>query len=313
MQAIVVEEFGSADQLSLASLPEPRAGDGEVVIGVEAAGVGLVDVLQRQGFLGVSAAGYIPGVEVAGRVIAVGRGVDERLIGKRVFAQGRGGYAQQFTGSADALVALPEQLSSEAAIALGINALVAHFSIRRAGLNAGEAVLVRGASGGIGAMAAQMAAASGAVVTAITNSDAAEAVAGLGVHHVVRRGTDPDPKGPFNVIIDPVAGDAVLALINALAPNGRYVINGAAAGFPPPDIGAALLRGFAGSPTYSLFSLDSVSREDLVSAATEIFARAADGEARPLISEVFPLHDAARAHKLLESGKSFGKIVLRPS
>lgn len=313
MQAIVVKEFGSADQLCLADLPDRRPGDGEVIIDVEAAGVGLVDVLQRQGYLGASAPGYIPGVEVAGRVASVGAGADESLVGKRVFAHGRGGYAQQFIASAGGLVALPEGVSFETAVALGINALVARFSIRRADLRDGETVLVRGASGGIGAMAAQMAAVSGAVVTAITNADAAEGVAALGVRHVIRRGIDPEPEGPFDVIIDPVAGEAVLALIGALAPNGRYVVNGAAAGFPPAEVGGALLRGFSRSPTYSLFSLDSVSREDVVSAANEIFAQAAGGKIRPVIAEVLPLHDAAGAHKMLESGKSFGKIVLRPS
>ena len=288
MQAIVVKEFGSADKLSLADLPTAVAGEGEVVIDVETAGVGLVDVLQRQGFLGVHAPGYTPGVEVAGRVACVGAGVDEHLIGKRVFAQGKGGYAQQF------------------------NALVARFSIRKAGLRAGERILVRGASGGIGAMAAQMAVKAGAIVTAVTNADAAESVAALGVGHVIRRRADPEPKGPFEVVIDPVAGEAVLALIGALAPNGRYVVNGAAAGFPPAGIGEALLQGFSKSTTYSLFSLDSVSPDEVVSAATEIFAQSARGELRPFIAEVLPLHEAVRAHKMLETGGSFGKIVLRP-
>lgn len=313
MQAVVVNEFGSAYQLTLADLPDRHPGHGEVVISVEAAGVGLVDVMQRQGYLGATIPGFVPGLEVAGRVVSVGPEADDGLIGKRVFALGSGGYAQQFVASASGLIALPEGVSSDAAVALGINALVAHFSIRRAGLRSGETILVRGASGGIGAMVAQMAALSGAVVTAVTNADAAESVAALGVQHVVRRGIDPQPTGPFDVIIDPVAGDAVPALISTLAPNGRYVINGAAAGFPPADIGGALLQSFSRSPSYSLLSLDSVSRDDLVSAATEIFAKAASGDIRPLIADVLPLHEAARAHELLESGRSFGKVVLNPS
>lgn len=311
MQAIVVNEFGPADHLSLIDVPARTAGDGEVVIAVEAAGVGLVDVLQRQGYLGASAP-YIPGVEVAGRVASVGAGVDARLIGQRVFAQGQGGYAQQFVAGAGGLVMLPDGVSFEAAVALGINALVARFSLGTARLEAGERVLVRGASGGIGAMAAQMAAQMGAAVTAVTNRQAADGVAALGVSRVIRRGIDPEPEGPFDVVIDPVAGDAVPALLGTLAPNGRYIVNGAAAGLPPAGIGEALLQGFSRSPSYSLFSLDSVSRDAVLAAATEIFAQAARGELRPLIAEVLPLHEAARAHKILEAGKSFGKLVLTP-
>lgn len=312
MQAIVVKEFGSADQLSLAELPDLIPGEGEVVIHVEAAGAGLVDVLQRQGFLGVSAPGYIPGVEVAGRVVAVGLGVDEHLEGKRVFALGRGGYAQQFVASASGLVPLPERVSSEAAVALGVNALVASFSITRARLETGERLLVRGASGGIGAMVAQLAGRRGAVVTAVTSSGMADSVAALGVQHVLRRGTDPQPEGPFDVIIDPVAGEAMLSLIETLAPNGRYVVNGAAAGFPPAAISQVLLQSFTKSPTYSLLSLDSVPQEERLRVATALFAEAARGELIPHIAQVLPLREATEAHRMLEAGGFFGKVVLKP-
>lgn len=312
MQAIVVKEFGSADQLSLTELPDLLPAAGEVVIDVEAAGVGLVDVLQRQGFLGVSAPGYIPGVEVAGRVVAVGSGVDEHLKGTRVFAQGRGGYAQQFVASASGLVPLPDHVSSEAAVALGVNALVASFSITRARLEAGERLLVRGASGGIGAMVAQLAVRRGAVVTAMTSSGMADSVAALGVQHVLRRGIDPEPEGPFDVIIDPVAGEAMLALIETLAPNGRYVVNGAAAGFPPATVSQVLLQCFTKSLTYSLLSLDSVPQEERLTVATALFAEAARGELKPHIVQVLPLREAAEAHRALEAGGFFGKVVLKP-
>lgn len=312
MQAIIVKEFGSADQLSLTTIPDLVPGEGEVVIHVEAAGVGLVDVLQRQGFLGVSAPGYIPGVEVAGRVMAVGSGVDEYLLGQRVFAQGRDGYAEQFVASARGVVLLPEHVSSEAAVGLGVNALVASFSITRASLEAGEALLVRGASGGIGAMVAQLAVRRGAVVTAVTSPGMADSVAALGVQHVVRRGTDPQPKGPFDVIIDPVAGEATVAFVETLASNGRYVVNGAAAGFPPATISQVLLQGFTKSPTYSLLSLDSVPQEEKLAEATALFAQAARGELEPPIAQVLPLREAAEAHKVLEAGRLFGKVVLKP-
>lgn len=312
MQAIIVNEFGAASQLTLTDLPALNPGEGEVAIAVEAAGVGLVDVLQRQGLLGAKP-GFIPGLEVSGRVTAVEPGVDKSLLGRRVFALGTGGYAQQFTARADGLVALPAGLSPTSAVALGVNALVAHFSLQRAQARAGNTVLVRGASGGIGAMVAQMAVRLGAIVTAVTNAGAADQVAALGVQNVVRRGIDPVPTGPFDIIIDPVGGEAVVNLIGALAPNGRYVVNGAAAGFPPADIGATLLQNFTKSPTYSLFSLDSASQEAVLSAASKIFAKVASADIRPLIAAELPLGEAVQAHNLLKSGDRFGKIVLKPS
>ncbi|MFN3687141.1 zinc-binding alcohol dehydrogenase family protein [Salinarimonas sp.] len=312
MKAILVKEFGPPDGLALVDLPAPVAGDGQVVVAVEAIGVGLVDVLARRGHLGAAAPGFAPGVEVAGRVETVGTGVDPALIGKRVFALGRGGYAEQFVADRDGVFPLPETVSAEAAMALGVNALVARLSIERARLAAGERVLVRGASGGIGAVAAQMAASSGAIVTATTRAEAAEQVRGMGVQEVIRRDLDPEPEGPFDVVIDPVAGDGMLALIGTLARNGRYVVNGAAAGFPPAGIDQAMLQNFSKSLTYSMVSLDSVAKTELARVAAAVFAEAARGALRPIVAEVLPLRDAARAHRMLETGKRFGKIVLQP-
>ncbi len=310
MKAIIVKEFGMADQLTLVDFPALAAGEGQVVIDVVAIGVGLVDVLARRGYLGATA-GFVPGVEVAGRIASVGAGVDAQLIGKPVFAHGQGGYAEQFIANLRGLVLLPENVPAEAAVALGVNALVARFSIRRARLAAGERVLVRGASGGIGAIATQMSVRSGAVVTAVTRTEAAEHVHALGVREVIRRDSDPEPEGPFDVIIDPVAGEGMLPLIETLAPNGRYVVNGAAAGLPPAGVDQLMLRYFSKSLTYSLFSLDSVCREEMVSAAEEVFAEAARGELRPIVAKVLPLQDAALAHDILEAGNCFGKVVLK--
>lgn len=312
MKVIEMKAVGSADQLTLVDRPDPQAGFGQVVIDVEAIGVGLVDVLQRQGYLGPVAAGHILGLEAAGRVAAVGAGVNEDLVGKRVYARGQGAYAEQFVAPADTLALLPDQVSSDAAVGLGINALVAWFSILKTGLHADETVLVRGASGGVGAMAAQMAVTRGAMVTAVTNAEAAHDVAALGVKNILRRGLDTEPQGPFDVIIDPVAGDAVPSLIRTLAPNGRYLINGAAAGMPPPSTAEELTRAFSSSPTYSLLSLDSVAGADLLYATDQIFAWAARGDLRAYVAQSFPLRDAAEAHKMLESGVRFGKVVLNP-
>src|SRR5690606_5568078 len=121
MKAVVVNRVGAADGLELTEVPDSVCGAGQVSIAVEAAGVGLVDVLQRQGFLGAVAPGHILGLEVAGRVSSVGAGVDASLIGKRVYARGPGGYAERFVASAGEIVALPDAVASASAVALGIN------------------------------------------------------------------------------------------------------------------------------------------------------------------------------------------------
>lgn len=312
MQAIVVNQVGPAEGLAFTEIPNLTCGHGQVLIAVEAAGVGLVDVLMRQGYLGAVAPGYIPGLEVAGRVTAAGAGVDPEVVGTRVYARGAGGYAQHFVARAADIVELPEAVSATTAVALGINALVARFSLIRGGVRRGEKVLVRGASGGVGALVAQMAVRMGAEVTAITNESSAESVRALGVPHVIRRGIDPLPTGPFDVIIDPVAGAAVPGLIGALAPNGRYVINGAAGGMPPEDAGQSLVAHFSRSPTYGMFSLDSVPAGEVAAVTSEIFAEAARGELDGFVAREFALQDAIEAHKMLEAGPRFGKVVLRP-
>src|SRR5690606_36567747 len=144
------------------------------------------------------------------------------------------------------------------------NALVAHFSLRRARLRSTEHVLVRGASGGVGLTTVQMALLSGATVTAIANSGAADRLSALGVHRVQARDLGTDFDGSFDVIVDPVGDSDTPEFVGKLSPNGRYVLNGAAGGFPPADFGMALLHNFVGSPSFSMFSLNSVPVAELV-------------------------------------------------
>lgn len=313
MKAVIVRAFGGADQLTVSEVPDLIPGEGQVLIQVEVIGVGLVDVLKRRGSLGGDAV-FIPGSEVAGRVVAVGLGVDAGLNGRRVFAQGSGGgYASQFLAEASSIVLIPEHLSAENAVALGVNSLVAFFSQRQSRLKVGEKVLIRGASGGIGFASVQAAVRLGASVTAITNSDAAAKIEALGAYRVVRRDQGESVEGPFDVVIDPVGGEDVAKYIGALAVNGRYVLLGAADGFPEATFGKALFGIFQKSPTFSVFSMASVPPEEVRNAATAIFDAAEKGTFLPTIGRIFPLFEAAAAHVSLESGKVIGKILLRPT
>jgi NADPH:quinone reductase len=149
LKAIVVQSLGGPQNLALVDLPAPSAGAGQVLTAVEAAGVGLVDVLLRQGPIpGSSAPGFVPGIEVAGTVITVGEGVDRSWLERRVFTMVTGGgYAERVAAEASRLVPLPPTMKAVDAVALGVNALVlesasaAHAKLEAGGVF-GKLVLV---------------------------------------------------------------------------------------------------------------------------------------------------------------------------
>jgi NADPH:quinone reductase len=320
MKAVVVTSFGGPEVLELQEQPVPEPASGQVFVAVEAAGVGLADSFLRRGFLAHLEPGITPGLEMAGTVVAVGEGVDEAWLHSRVYAMVEEGiregcYAEFVAVDVVQLVPLPPTISSVHAVALGVNALVAEFVLRRAQVKAGEHVLVRGAGGGIGVMCVQLAAHRGATVTASTSSaERVEPLRKFGASFVVDRSGEPfsgDAPAQYDAVLDPVAGADMLAFSAKLRPNGRVVLAGIAAGPPPAELATAIVD--PRSLTFSMVSLDSVSQLDRQSALREIFASASRGEVTPVVDEVLDLSRAAEAHAHLEAGKAFGKIVLAVS
>lgn len=312
MRVIKIAKLGSPDGLVLGQVPDLLPGEGEVVIEVSAAGVGLVDVLKRRDGLGGAGPGHILGGEVAGTIIRVGVGVDQSLIGRRVFAQGSGGgYAEQFVVSASRAFPIPEGLSFDDTIALGMNALVAHFSLEMSRLQDQERVLVRGASGGIGFHAVQLAHLKGGHVTAITSKPDLARFQRIGAEEVLSREEGEATSGEFDVIIDPVAGGAITTFIGKLARRGRYILLGVAAGFPPRDFEMSLIANFSKSPTFSVFSMASITDEELAAACSAIFATAMAGKLEFPAHTCYRLQDAVDAHVRFEQGLHFEKIILR--
>jgi NADPH2:quinone reductase len=317
MKAVVVTSFGGPEVLQVQEQPVPEPASGQVVVAVKAAGVGLADSFLRRGFLPDLEPGFTPGLEMAGTVVAVGEGVEEAWLNSRVFAMVEEGiragcYAEQVVVDVAQLVPLAPTISSTHAVALGVNALVAEFVLRRAQVKAGELVLVRGAGGGIGVMCVQLAAQRGAIVTASTSSaERVERLRKVGASFVVDRSGEPfDGEAPaqYEAILDPVAGADMLTFSAKLKPNGRVVLAGIAAGPPPAELAMAIID--PRSLSFSLVSLDSVSQLDRQSALREIFALTARGEITPVVNEVLDLSEASEAHAHLEAGKVFGKIVL---
>ncbi|GAA1952423.1 quinone oxidoreductase family protein [Amycolatopsis minnesotensis] len=307
MRAVVVD---ASQELTVADVPEPAAGPGEVLIEAEAIGVGYMDVMRLRD--GSTSAGSIPGLEVLGRVRAAGSGVPEGLIGRRVLAQPDfGGYAEQVAVGADRLLPVPDGADPVEMVALGLNALVAEGAVHRTGVLPGDRVLVRGAGGGIGVLATQIARARGAEVTAVTSSpERAERLRALGAAKTVDRTRPEDTYGTYDVVVDTVAGPRVREHLELLRPNGRYVLCGGVGGVPGPDVFEPLLRDFHRSSTLLAFSLRSVAPEERGKSWERVLALHDGGGLAAVLDRSFPLTEAAAALQWVERGKSFGKVVL---
>jgi len=320
VKAAAIQAFGRPEGIALIDLPGPAPAHGQVLIAIEAIGVGGVDAVILRGALSDYGfkEGHILGSEVAGTVTAVGAGVSPSWVGQRVWAFTGldGGYAEQATAAADMVVPLPAGVSAADAVTLGSSAAVAHFALRHAHFAPGESVLVRGAAGGIGVMAVQFAAraGAGAVVVTASSAERGERLRGLGATHVLDRagaGGQDAPAG-YDVIIDVVAGPALPSFFGQLNPNGRMVTVGIVGGYPPADFGRGLLAAFQKSLSYGTFSADTVSWADRRAAIAGAFDAAVRGDLHPVVHRQLPLEQVVLAHQLMDAGEVFGRIVLTP-
>lgn len=320
MRAVAIRRFGDPSGMAVTEIPAPVPAAGQVVIETEAIGVGGVDAVIRRGTLdgyGFTE-GLIPGSEVAGTVTAVGAGVDDSWTGRRVwaFTGTGGGYVEQAVARVGDIVELPPGLSPVAAVTLGGAAPVAHFGLAHAHFAPGESVLVRGAAGSIGIAAVELAVRGGASAVAVTTSarDRGARLRDLGATHVLDRSGGGDPAAPpsYDVIIDIAGGAELPTFLDRLAPNGRFVLVGVVAGLPPADFGMRLLGAFQQSRSFATFSLDTVPVPTRDAVRAEQFAAAARGELHAVVHEILPLEQAAEAHRRMDLGTVFGRIVLTP-
>ncbi|GAA4607434.1 zinc-binding dehydrogenase [Actinoallomurus liliacearum] len=320
MKAVAIQTFGSPEGLAVIDLPAPTPAEGQVLIATEAIGVGGVDAVIRSGALAAYgfAEGHIPGGEVAGTVTAVGDRVDTSWIGRRVwaFTGTGGGYVEQAVAPVEEILPLPADLSAVDAVTLGSSGVVAHFGLSHAHFAPGESVLVRGAAGSIGIMTVQLAARRGAGTVAVTTSSAerGDRLRELGATHVLDRFGEGDEDAPagYDVIIDVVAGVDMPSFFAKLNPNGRMVAVGAVGGQPPADFGAKMMADFQKSMSFATFSAATVADADRRAVRTAQFAAASRGELRTVVHELLPLEQAVPAHRKMDAGEVFGRIVLTP-
>ena len=314
MHAIRHHAFGPADVLRLEELPDLDPAPGQIRIAVEAAGVHLLDTSIRAGeSFGAGAPPelpVVPGREVAGVVDRVGAGVAGEWVGRRVVAHlgfAGGGYADQAVVDADRAYVLPDGLDAPTAVAAIGTGRTAAAILEFAAVTADDVVAVTSAAGGLGVLLLQGVRNAGATALGLAGGPAKVAVA-------AKHGADPaldrldpdwpaqaDRLGPLTLVLDGVGGADGQALYDRLAPGGRLVRYGWASGvqnaYDDPE-----------RPVVDVLGPPIMSRlAEFERAALEA---AADGSRVPYVGSVFPLADAAAAHRALETSASVGKVVL---
>ncbi len=323
MTVIGISKPGGPEVLLPETRPVPTPGPGEILIKVIAAGVNRPDVAQRSGsYPPPPGASDLPGLEVAGEVVAVGPGVTRHKLGDKVMSLvAGGGYAQYCIAQDAQAMTVPPSLSMIEAAAIPETLMtVWHNVFERGALKAGETLLIHGGSSGIGTMAIQLAKAFGAkVIVTVGSKEKADACLKLGADRAVNYKTDDfvtaaknatDGAGA-NVILDMVGGDYIERNYDAAAVEGR-VVQIAFLGGPKANVNFARLMVKRLHHTGSTLRPRSNADKAAMVAAIEakVMPLLREGRIKPLIDSTFPLEKAADAHRRMETSEHIGKIVL---
>jgi NADPH:quinone reductase len=323
MTVVAISKPGGPEVLLPETRPVPAPGPGEILIRVAAAGVNRPDVAQRAGFYPPPpGASDLPGLEVAGEVVALGAGAHKHKIGDKVMSLvAGGGYAQYCIAQDAQAMAIPTSFSMlEAGATPETLMTVWHNVFERGGLQAGEAILIHGGSSGIGTMAIQLAKAFGAkVIVTVGSKDKAEACLKLGADHAVDYKSEDfvaasksmtAGAGP-NLILDMVGGDYVERNYEAAAIDGR-IVQIATLGGPKSTVNIARLMVKRLHHTGSTLRPRSNADKAAMVAAIEakVMPLLREGRIKPLMDSTFPLEKAADAHRRMETSAHIGKIVL---
>jgi NADPH:quinone reductase-like Zn-dependent oxidoreductase len=320
MRAVVPRGYGGPEQMELAEVPVPAPGRHDVLVRVEAAGLdrGTWHLLHGTPLAVRLAIGLrrprraVMGLDLCGTVVAVGSAVTSLAPGDRVVGAGRGSFAAYSAAREKSLAPAPAGVDAAAAAVLAVSGLTGLQAVDATRLDAGQRVLVLGASGGVGSYAVQVAVHRGLHVTAVCSSAKVDLVRALGAAEVIAYDRDGGLEmvdQQFDAVID-IAGDPSLALLRRLlTPRGTAVIVGSEQGGRLLGGMDRQLRALALSPVVGqrLTALASrVTRPDL----ERLVALVEAGAVTPAVHEVLPLESAAAAMQLLESGRVRGKVAL---
>lgn len=324
MKAIQFSEYGSPDVLKFVDIEKPKIGDQEVLVEVKAIGVNFADTARREGkYVVPTALPFIPGAEMAGIIVSVGKAVEGFKSGMRVVSLiDSGAYAQFAKVHVMALTEIPDGVAFTDAVALPLQGQTAYHILKTMGrLEKGETVLVHAAAGGVGALSVQLAKLFGAgKVIATASSDEKLAHAGrLGADHLVNyteQGWEEkvreltERKG-VDIALEMVGGEIFEKTLKCLAPFGRLVIFGGASGEQSILNAGQLMR--RNHSVIGFFLPQIISKPELYqSSLGELLNYVDRGELKLTISGIYRLDEAAEVHRLLQGRKTIGKLVLVP-
>lgn len=321
MNAIVVKQSGGPEALAYESMPIPTLGAGQALVRINAIGVNFIDVYKRMGKYPVSPP-FILGEEAAGVVQAVSPDVKGLAPGARVaYCSVMGSYAHYAALPADRLVPIPDDIDDRTAAALMLQGMTAHYlSESTYPIQAGDTVLVHAAAGGVGLLLTQMAHHRGArVIATVSTDEKARLAHDAGADDVIKY-TEQDFEAEVKRLTDGTGVHAVYDSVgqttfekglNCLRRRGIMVSFGQSSGNAPAIEPLRLVRGslFLTRPTLVDYI---VTREELCQRSAAVFAMVKRGQLHVRIGAVYPLQDAAQAHRDLEARKTTGKLLLIP-
>jgi NADPH:quinone reductase-like Zn-dependent oxidoreductase len=319
MRAIVQKEYGTADVLRVAEIDRPVIGANEVLVRVRAAGLdrGTWHLMAGVPYAARLAVGLrapknpVPGLDVAGVVVAVGSKVTRFQAGDEVFGIGRGSFAEFAAAREDKLARKPSNLTFEQAAAVPVSGMTALRGLCDVGrIEAGQKGLIVGASGGVGSYAVQIAKALGAEVTGVCSTSKLDLVRSIGADHVIDYSQDDFASGAerYDLILD-IGGNSTLSrLRRALTPKGTLVIVGG------EDRGRWIgmdrqLRALALSPFVGqrLTTFGPKEHYTVLERLTELIE---DGQVVPVVEQTYPLSEMPDAMRDLRAGRARGKLVI---
>jgi NADPH:quinone reductase-like Zn-dependent oxidoreductase len=330
VKAWVAPRYGPPEVLELQELPDPQPGRGEAVVQVRAIGLNFADCAARMGvYPRVPRPPFVPGMEVAGDVVAVGEEVEPSLVGARVAAVPIfAGHAEAVRVPVSHLRPLPAGVDYVTAAALAVTGITADHGLRTVGrLRPGERVVITAAAGGVGTMAVQMAAAAGAQVVAVASTPAKrELAARLGARATYGYEEYATAvQGGVDVIFDSVGGRLFRTGWRALRGDGRYILFGFAAAVGPRRVRwlrsvwelasmGVVIPALLVSPCRTLagFNLSLVPHlaAEMHERFDRLLAAIQSGTLQPVVGTTVPFAELPRAHALLQGRGSVGKVVV---